>query len=483
MKVVEIITADHSVEKGKVEVKGIDFIPETERNSRPLNVFFVLGGAQLCFSVMIIGGLPVVFGLGWWDSFWAITAGLLLGSLLIAPMALLGQKTGTNGPVSSGAHFGIKGRAVGAVLTVFVSLGFYALTVWTGAQSLIYSAHKLLGWPESNGVLAVGAILISVTTSIVATYGHSIIVVIEKIGTWLIGAILVATIFVLMPEFDPGYEGGAYLLGGYWQTWLLSASLALSIPVSCATFINDYSRYIPSRTSARSLMFGTGAGMFTGCWIGMIVAAYVTTMFADLNIPLVQGMIELVPGWFVVPLVLVGVIGSLTQGSFALYGAGLGLESLGLGANRVIPTVAMSILGFAVVMLIVFVYDATSLINAFVTIILVAISPWLTINLVGYFYLRGLYNPQQLHLKDGGMYWYKSGYNLSAMLSWTVAVIIGLMFTSTAVFTGPLVQFAGGMDISFVSSAIIAALLYYLLIHKFMDRPGSVLDGGVAESA
>src|SRR5699024_1210051 len=88
----------------KVEVKGIDYIPETERDSSPLNVFFVIAGAPLCFPVMLLGAAPVALGLGWWDAFFSLTIGILVGSVITAPIGLLGTKTGTNGPVGSGAH-------------------------------------------------------------------------------------------------------------------------------------------------------------------------------------------------------------------------------------------------------------------------------------------------------------------------------------------------------------------------------------------
>ncbi|PLR78350.1 nitrate reductase [Bacillus sp. V3-13] len=446
-----------------LENRGIDYIAESDRNSNPLNVFFVLGGAQLCFSVMIIGALPIVFGLGWWDAFFANTIGLFIGSLLIAPLALLGQKTGTNGPVSSGAHFGTKGRLIGASLTIFVALGFYGLTVWTGAQSLVYSGHKLFGWPEGDTVLVACSLILSIITSIVAIYGHSLVVMIEKIGAWICAAILVLAILVFLPDFNPSYRGGDYLLGGFWSTWLLSASVALSIPVSCATLINDYTRYIPSATKARSLMLGAGGGMFFGCWLGMNTAAYLTTMFANLETPLVQGIIELSPIWFVFPLLLVGLIGSLTQGCFALYGAGLGLETMGWGLNRIITTVMVSIVGLLLVLLIVFVYEITDIINAFVTLIIVAISPWLTINLVGYYLFKGQYSAQQLHETRGGLYWYSNGFNIPAMTAWVIAVVIGLLFTNTTVFVGPFVNMLGGVDVSFVSSAIVGAVIYYMM--------------------
>ncbi|RFU66615.1 purine-cytosine permease family protein [Peribacillus glennii] len=465
----------NSVQESKLEVQGIDFIPESERHSNPWNVFFVLAGAQTCYPIMLIGALPILFGMGWWDSFFAITVGLLVGCIIVAPIALFGQRTGTNGIVSSGAHFGTKGRAIGAILTIVVGIGFYALVLWTGSESVVHGGNKLFGLPKGDISLIIGALIIGIIISIVATYGHSIVVKIEKFGTVVAGATLILSIFVFLPQFDATYQGGDYLLGGYWATWLLSASVALSIPVSLVPYINDYTRYIPTTTSSRSVMLGTGAGIFVGCWITMITAAYFTTMFKSLDTPLVQGMIEMSPTWFVLPLIIVGIVGSLTQGSFAIYGAGLGLETLGWGLNRIMTTIIISVVSIIAAFLAVFVYDLVDVVNAFVTLIIVAVSPWLSIKLIGLYLFKGQYSALELHKEKGGLYWYSKGYNIPAVLSWVIGVVVGLLFTNTLVFVGPLANSFGGIDVSFISSAIVGAVLYYFLVKNSITN-GSALS-------
>jgi len=44
---------------------------------------------------------------------------------------------------------------------------------------------------------------------------------------------------------------------------------------------------------------------------------------------------------------------------------------------------------------------------------------------------------------------------------------VGLLFTSTSIFTGPLVKVVGGIDLSFTSSAVVGALFYYILLKLF----------------
>ena len=44
---------------GKIEQCGIDYIPESTRKSSPRNLFTILSGGSLTFSVIIIGWFPI----------------------------------------------------------------------------------------------------------------------------------------------------------------------------------------------------------------------------------------------------------------------------------------------------------------------------------------------------------------------------------------------------------------------------------------
>ena len=98
---------------GKVETRGIDQIPDVERNSNPKNMAAAFAAVQFSFVIVLFGGLIVSFGLGFWSTLTAVTVGVAIGSVIIAVMALSGPLTGTNQSVSSGAYFGVRGRLIG----------------------------------------------------------------------------------------------------------------------------------------------------------------------------------------------------------------------------------------------------------------------------------------------------------------------------------------------------------------------------------
>ncbi len=101
----------------------------------------------MCFGTTVLGALPILFGLGWWAAFWAITVGTLLDTAFFSPVGLIGPRTGTNSAVSSRAFFGVVGRLVGSLVVLVIAIGFYALTAWTGGEAVVAGAHKLFGLP------------------------------------------------------------------------------------------------------------------------------------------------------------------------------------------------------------------------------------------------------------------------------------------------------------------------------------------------
>lgn len=462
---------------GHVEARGIDYIPEPERHSKPGNLFWVWFGTQMTFGIIVIGWLPVTFGLGWWSAFWAITVGMVVGSTLLGLFSILGPLTGTNSAVGSGAHFGVVGRLIGSVIAFFGAIGYGAITVWISGDIVVYAAHVAFGTPSSNAAKAVVYGVIVAVMIVVSIYGHANVVAVQKLAAPITLTILIVGVVILAPSFDSGYAGGTYLLGSFWPTWLLSAVIAAQLPISYCVLAGDYSRYISfARHTKRAVAVSAGLGMFLGCWLAVIFAAYTATMFPAGVVSYAEGLVAIVPTWYVIPILVTGLLGSFAQGVVALYGTGLDFSSLVPRLPRVPATATMSVILLCVVYLGAFATTgALDAISAFTILLVVLIMPWVIITLMGMWACRGRYYPLDLQVfntrSKGGAYWYTGGVNLKAVASFVISVTIGLLFISTPpLFTGPLAGATGGVDISMFVSSGVSALLYGALTAIFPDR-------------
>lgn len=463
---------------GKIETQGVEFISEEHRISTPLNLFWILIGGNLTFAVIVIGVLPVVAGLGWWATFTSLLVGSAIGGLFLAPMALLAPRTGTNNPVSSGAFFGVVGRIGGSAVGMLSAIGFAALAIWTGGDALVAGAHRLVGTPMGGLPLALGYAVIAVIVTIIAVLGHASLLAAQKLMVPLIGVILLCGVFIFWPDFHSDYQGGAYLLGSFWPTWVMSMLAALTTVISYGPFIGDWARYIsPQKYSNRSILVASASGAFIGLFAPMLFGAFTASTFQSATGSYVVQLIEGSPLWYTILIMIIGLIAGASQGTIDLYGCGLDTASIVPKLNRVQSTLVMAVISTILVYLGTFVWNAIDSVSAFLTILGMVMTPWMLINIVGHVQRKQYYDPEALQVfnrgERGGRYWFWNGVNLRAFAAWIAAVGLGLLFANTSLVVGPFAQAAGGVDLSFAIAGAVAVLVY-LGIQRFYPEPAAV---------
>jgi purine-cytosine permease-like protein len=456
---------------GRVETRGIDFIPEEERHSSPRELAWAMFAAQFGLGNMVLGSLPILFGLGWWAAVAALTIGLLVGTIAFVPMALIGPKTGTNGTVSSGAFFGVRGRFLGTGLVLMDAVVFYALVVWATGGAAIGGLHRFFGTGTGTAELSIAMALAFVLIAAIAILGHATLVASLRIVTWTSAAIAVLAAVVVSPDFE-AVSGGSYLLGSFWPTWAVIVATMISLPVSWSPFANDYGRYIPRDTPKRAIAWHAGLGMFAGCWVALMIGAFVSTTFAGEDTTFVQGFIDAVPLWFVAPLVLtLGISANVAAGAMSVYCAGLDLHGIFWRTTRAQMTVLVSLVGPTLAYVTLVVLDVVSSIQALVSVMLVTMTPWVAVNIIGHVRCRGHYSVRDLHAFSipnmTGRYWFRHGVDPRAAVAWTTGVAVGLLFTNTKYFVGPLVDNVGNIDLSFVCAGLVTASVYLALLLAF----------------
>jgi len=429
---------------GRIETRGIDIIPDVERKSKPYELFTVFFGPQFGYGNMIFGALAIAFGLGWWAAFSAITVGSLVGSLVFLMVTPVSPKTGTNNQVSSGAAFGVRGRLLGSGITWFIAMGFFVILVYTSAQALIYTFNRWFGTSTGLGALSIAMAVIIIVTCVGAVLGHRSLERGDRALT-IVAIIVGLLVFVAFAPKFHAIPGGHYLLGSFWPTWFIAATTAASLPISWGPFVGDYGRYIPASASARVVGAYGFAGIFLGCWLAMVAAAFAATAFASQAFNFVQGITTTSPAWFVVPMLLIlGMASNIASASMSLYNA-----ALDAGAWPILYKVKR--------------WHIANL-ESFVTIMIATATPWMVIMGIHYLLVKGQYAPLDLHAfaipGARGRYWYTGGINIVAFVAWGCGVALGLMFSTTTLFTGPLESSVQGVDLSWLMAGVGGGIVY-----------------------
>jgi purine-cytosine permease-like protein len=459
----------------QLETRGIDYIPAVERNSRPLNLAWTYFGAQFGYAVYVLGGLLPTFGLGWWASFSAIICGTLIGSLAVASVALIGPKTGTNSTVSSVASFGVRGRYLGSIIAQFDNLGFNVIVIWAGGLALVEALHRLAGTSDGTGALIIGMAIVAIAMSVLGLLGHASLIFSFKFVAITNVILMVVFIALTASHFHLHPAGTSYLLGSFWPTWLLGLTIGIVNPISYGVGVNDYARRIPENASPRNIFAALAGGMFAGNAIAYLMGAWITLCFVSVTTPLVTGFVQLSPGWFLVPFILLGFCGNIVGGGLDMYNATLDLHAILFKITRAANALIIIVVTFIVTYFAVVVFNAVTTVTSFATVLSAVLGPWIGILIVRHFQFRGRYHVLDLHAYaagERGVYWYLNGFGVRAVAVWAVSTAIGLLWSSTTLYEGPLASVTDGIDLSFISAFVIGGFLYYVA-GKLGSRPGA----------
>ncbi|MFJ7489919.1 cytosine permease [Streptomyces sp. NPDC097727] len=452
-----------------MEQRGVDTIPDEERTSGPRDLVSILFSANLCLGVIVFGWLPPSFGLGLWPSVTSIVIGTLVGVLVTAPLALISLRTATNLSTSSGAQFGVRGRLVGSVVGLLLSLGYTALTLWIGGDVMVGTLSRLFGLPGGGTSRALMYTVLAGATVVGAVYGYRLLLGLSKVLSIGMGVLLLLGVVAYSGDFTTAAPPDTpYLLGSFWPTWLLAAVAAgLSGPVAFITLLGDYTRYIsPRRHSSRTVFWATCCGLLLSLLVPQLFGTY-TALAARAGLEYAGPLVDAAPFWYLVPLFLAAAAGSVGNSGLMLYSMGLDLDAILPKATRTKATVVAAAVATAFVFVGSFAWSVQSAMTSFVLLLTAIGTPWAVISLIGYVRCGGEYDPDALQVFNrrakGGIYWYRAGWNISATVSWALGAAVGLAAVSTTVYEGPLLALTGGVDCSFILSGLVGGVTYTAL--------------------
>jgi len=452
-----------------IERHGIDTIPDAHRTSRPLDLFRIQFGGANTFATIILGTFPVLLGLSLWQAVAATLVGVVVGALILMPMGLFGPRTGTNNAVSSGAHFGVRGRVLGSFLSLLTAIAFYSISVWVSGDALASALNRLFDVPDNDAVRGLIYAVLGALVIVVVVYGYQFMLAVNKVVVVANTVLILLGIVAYASVFDFGYDPGpdAYALGTFWPTFVLSALIVMGNPISFGAFLGDWSRYIPRGTSVSSLLGATFTAQLAtlvpflfGVGTATIVAGEADYIFA---------LVQVSPLWYTLLLVVVAFLGGMSTGVTSLYGTGLDFSSVFPRLSRVQASLFIGTLAFVFILVGRLAFDLIASVNAFIGAIVICTTPWMIIMTIGYVVRRGHYSPQDVQVfnqgRVGGLYWFTAGVNWRGMAAWIPAAVIGLMFANyPPLIEGPFRNSAGGVDISLPVTLAIAAVVYIVLL-------------------
>ena len=456
----------------RVETFGVDTIPESERTAKPASIIPIFLGSNMALSVMVFGWLSVLYGLSWWQSVSAILVGTIVAALFVSSSALLGWSGATNNSVASGAIFGVRGRLIASFVGLLLCIQYVALTVWTGGEIISSGWARITDSKVTDGLLVVGYLIIAIAIVAFAILGYKYLVKLNNVIVYLMYGLAVLSAIALSGSFDFNYAGtpDLYALGTFWPTWFLAVlTCGAAGPVSLVTQTGDWTRYVSGSANKFEVVRSAFIAMTFGLAVPTLFGAFIAVAAFDEE-SFVAGYVAGAPSWLLIPLLLIGFIGSLGQGSVNLYSMGLDMDAILPRLSRLKSTLLVSAIATGLVFIGKFAYDAEAAVTNACLFLTALGTAWIAIALFGYYRMGGSLHKEDLQVfnkrTQGGLYWYQAGWSIKATIAWVVGSACGIMGISSVDYTGPIASALGGVDVSVIAPAVVGISIYWVLDRK-----------------
>jgi NCS1 family nucleobase:cation symporter-1 len=436
---------------GRVESHGIDAIPGTQRHGVPRELAFLWAGAFVNYASLFTASLlTTYYGLGVWDGLLATALGTAAAAVILGLLSNTGPRSGEPQIVFTRRIFGLRGSYLGAGLTLFLAIGWFAVDCVIAAQA----GAQLIGrgdrWVTLGFVLIVAAISVAV-----AIFGHETIKVLATYGAIAFAALSLALFAFLAPQFHwtlgPSASGADYP-----GAFVLGFMTCFALVASWYPFASDYSRYLPASSPARSVTLWPVAGIVLPMLVLGLFGLLLPTI--DARLAADQGPLAVIsrhaPAWVAAPFFIFVILGEVWANYFDVYTAGLVTLAMGLRLRRWQTALACGILGTALASYAVLVSDFHLAYEDFLILTYLWAPAWAAVVLLSFFLLDARARPRL------------------AVIAWLAGTATSLVFVNYSnlfsnlagapqLFNGGLIGALHGADLSGLVSIAVAGAIYW----------------------
>jgi nucleobase:cation symporter-1, NCS1 family len=454
----------------KIEQRGIDLIPDSERKMKPSGLFWLWSGAVFNVEFFYYGILIMSFGLSLGQAVAAILVGNLFYALL-GLSSLQGPKTGTTAFMVSRAPFGQNGNRLVALFNWVTQVGFEIEGIYFVVATVILLFSNYGTHLNSTAKIIV-IILAALLQMIIPLLGHPTI---SKVLRWMAYVFIVIFVILAVFIFQRLHLSQFHVKGGGVSLAVWTTALVLIISVGGLGWSengNDYSRYLPKNTKPGSTFWAAALGAAIPSIILELLGALAFTIpeKASVSIASNLGFPQTFPHWFLTPLLIFAIFQLLAINTIDMYSSGVTLQALGLPAKRWIAVIIDTVVCAVVVGFVLFKGNFATDFAGFLLFIVVWLAPWFGILITDYLLRGRRYDNQALQSARDGIYWRNGGIHWPAVIAQIVGMVAALMWINAAFaypsYAGPLSNHFPGLqggDFSWAIGIVVGALFYWLL--------------------
>jgi nucleobase:cation symporter-1, NCS1 family len=320
----------------RIEANGINVIAEDERKGRPRELFWPWFGANVSVLGLSYGSYVLGFGISFAQAVLVGAIGVVFSFWLCGIIATAGKRGSAPTMVLSRAAYGVRGNRLPSGISWLLCVGWEtALTVIAVlATSTVFAR---LGWSGGAVVKIVAMLVVAAMIIAGGVMGFTLIMRMQAVITVVTGVLTI--VFIALTAKHVDWHVVNHIHSGSFQSTIGALVLVMTgFGLGWVNVAADYSRYLPRATSNRSVVWWTTLGGSVAplvlLFFGLLLAGSSASLRSAVGADPVGALANLLPTWFLVPFVVVALLGLVGGAVLDIYSSGLALLSAGLRIPR-----------------------------------------------------------------------------------------------------------------------------------------------------
>ncbi len=320
----------------QIEMNGINVISDSERKGHPRDLFWPWFAANVSVLGLSYGAFVLGFGISFWQAVVVSIVGIIVSFLLCGFIAVAGKRGSAPTMVLGRAAFGVNGNKLPSVISWLLTVGWETVLVILATLATA-TVFERLGWGGGTVTKVLALIVVVALTIFGGVMGFDLIMRMQSVITIVTAVLTVGFIILVADKIHwsavsavPSGDGQAFIgalvfvMTGFGLGWVNAAA--------------DYSRYLPRRSSGRGVIgwttFGSSIAPIFLVIFGLLLAGSSKALSAAIGADPIGALANLLPTWYLIPFVIVAVLGLVGGSVLDIYSSGLALLTLGVRVPR-----------------------------------------------------------------------------------------------------------------------------------------------------
>jgi NCS1 family nucleobase:cation symporter-1 len=320
----------------RIEENGINVITEVERKGEPRQLFWPWFGANVSILGLSYGAFILYFGISFWQGLIVAIVGIIASFVLCGIIATAGKRGSAPTMVLSRAAYGVRGNRLPAGISWLLCVGWETFLTVIAVQATS-TVFKSLNWGSGDGVKAVAMVIIAALIIAGGVMGFELIMRMQAIITVITGVLTI--MFIALTFKDVKWHAVSHVASGSPQHLIGALVFVMTgFGLGWVNVAADYSRYLPRRASSSGVVwwttFGSSVAPLILVFFGLLLAGSSTALSSAISADPVGALAPLLPTWFLVPFLIVAILGLVGGAVLDIYSSGLALLSAGITIPR-----------------------------------------------------------------------------------------------------------------------------------------------------